>query len=75
MTVKVTSTGSTSFVKQVKVGTPGRRVTAGIVNINTLEGVDTSAKTDGSVLVFNASTSKFEATTTLDKQQINGGNF
>ena len=75
MSVKVTATGQTSFVKEVKVGTPVRRVTAGIVNINTLEGVDTSGKTDGSVLVYNASSSKFEATTTLDKQQINGGNF
>ena len=37
MSVKVTSTGQTSFVKEVKVGPPVRRVTAGIVNINTLE--------------------------------------
>jgi len=75
MTVRVTSTGQTSFVKQVKVGTPVRRVTSGAFTIDNLGGVDTTSKQDGSVLVYNASTTKFEATTTLDKQLINGGNF
>jgi len=75
MTVRVTSTGQTSFVKQVKVGTPVRRVTSGAFTIDNLGGVDTTSKQDGSVLVYNASTTTFEATTTLDKQLINGGNF
>jgi len=75
MTVRVTSTGQTSFVKQVKVGTPVRRVTSGAFTIDNLGGVDTTSKQDGSVLVYNASTTNFEATTTLDKQLINGGNF
>jgi len=75
MTVRVTSTGQTSFVKQVKVGTPVRRVTSGAFTVDNLGGVDTTNKQDGSVLVYNASTTTFEATTTLDKQLINGGNF
>lgn len=73
--VKVISTDQTSIVKQVKVGTPVRRVTGGSFNINSIGGIDTSGKQDGSVLVYNASTSNFEATLNLDKQLVNGGNF
>ena len=75
MTIRVTSTDQTSIVKKVKIGTPVRRVTSGSVNINTMGGVDTTGKQDGSVLVYNASTSNFETTLNLDKQLVNGGNF
>jgi hypothetical protein len=37
--------------------------------------VDTSAKTDGSLLVYDAVQEKFVATTLLEKQTINGGHF
>jgi hypothetical protein len=40
-----------------------------------LTDVDTTNLQDGSVLVYNASTTKFETTITLEKQIINGGNF
>lgn len=40
-----------------------------------LTDVDTTNLQDGSVLVYNSSTTKFEATITLEKQIINGGNF
>jgi len=73
--VKVVSTDQTSIVKTVKIGTPVRRVTSGTFNINSMGGVDTSTKVDGSVLVYSTSTGNFEATLILDKQQINGGNF
>ena len=40
-----------------------------------LTDVDTTNLQDGSVPVYNSSTTKFEATITLEKQIINGGNF
>ena len=40
-----------------------------------LTDVDTTNLQDGSVLVYNSSTTKFETTITLEKQIINGGNF
>lgn len=40
-----------------------------------LTDVDLTTLQDGSVLVYNASTTKFETTITLEKQIINGGNF
>lgn len=40
-----------------------------------LTDVDTTGKTNGSVLVYNSSTEKFTATTTLENQIIQGGTF
>jgi len=40
-----------------------------------LTDVDTTNLQDGSVLVYNSATTKFETTITLEKQIINGGNF
>lgn len=37
--------------------------------------VDTSAKTEGAVLVYDESQEKFLATTLLENQKINGGFF
>ena len=44
-----------------------------IKSIADLIDVDTSNKTDGSILIYNASTQKFEASLVLDKQDIDGG--
>jgi hypothetical protein len=43
--------------------------------LNDLDDVDTSAKEDGSVLVYNLQTEKFVASRLLERQFINGGNF
>lgn len=43
--------------------------------IGDLLDVDDTPKTDGSVLVYDLSTEKFVASTLLEKQTINGGNF
>jgi hypothetical protein len=43
--------------------------------LNDLTDVDTSAKTDGSLLIYDEIQGKFLASTLLDKQQINGGHF
>jgi hypothetical protein len=44
-----------------------------IKSIGDLIDVDTSGKVDGSLLIYNASTQKFEASLILDKQDIDGG--
>jgi len=62
-------------VKKVTVGTPVRRVNSESGSIDRIDGVDTSGKTDGSVLVYNTSSENFEATTILEKQIINGGQY
>jgi len=71
----VRSLGQTTQVKKIVVGRPVRNVSSGTVTIDSLLGVDTSGKVDGSVLVYNASTLNFEATVYLEKQDINGGNY
>lgn len=43
--------------------------------IGDLTDVDTATLEDGSVLVYNIATEKWESTITLEKQIINGGNF
>jgi hypothetical protein len=62
-------------VHSVKVGRPLNRLDPTTGSIHNLSGVDTAAREDGSVLVYNATSEKFEATKTLEKQFINGGNF
>jgi hypothetical protein len=37
--------------------------------------VDTSAKTDGSLLIYDEEQEKFIASTLLEKQTVNGGHF
>lgn len=65
-----------TLVKKVVVGRPIRRVTGGGgTSIDTITGVDTSGKTDGSVLVYNGNSTLWEATTDLEKQTINGGQY
>ena len=73
-TTEVKISGKTR-VHSVKVGRPLSQIDAVQGSIDILSGVDTSAKEDGSVLVYNASSENFEATKTLEKQFINGGNF
>lgn len=72
--VKVVSADTTK-VKKVVVGRPVRRVTASQGTIGGLDDVDNSNAQDGSVLVYNGSSSKYEATLVLEKQTINGGHY
>jgi hypothetical protein len=43
--------------------------------LSDLTDVDISAKEDGSLLIYDEETGKFKASTLLDKQDINGGQF
>ena len=62
-------------VSSVRVGRPIRNVTQKSGTLDVLEGIDTSTKQDGSVLVYNSASENFEAIQNLEKQFINGGNF
>ena len=67
--------GNTTIVKRIVVGRPVRRVAEATDNINELQGIDTSGKVNGSVLVYNASNELWEATLDLEEQNINGGSY
>jgi len=72
-----TTVKSSTSVKKIVVGTPVRRVNQQtlVAELDNIENVNTSNKTDGSVLVYNASESKWQATLTLEKQNVNGGQY
>lgn len=72
---KVVVVGSMTQVKQVVVGTPVKRVTSGAFSISNLDGINTTNKVNGSVLVYNSTTGDFEATLNLELQIINGGQY
>lgn len=73
--VSTISAGNTTSVTKVVIGTPVRRVSDAGSNINTLNGVNASSRVTGSVLVYNASTTNWEATLLLENQNINGGSY
>lgn len=71
----IVSSDQTTIVKSVTVGRPVRRVVQASSDINNLQGIDTTAKVNGSVLVYNSTTSKWTATQDLENQNINGGSY
>lgn len=68
----VISTKVKNINETIVVGAGGafRRITT-----NDLTDVDNTHREDGSVLVFNDASDKYEATTTLEKQAIDGGEY
>lgn len=46
-----------------------------IRSLSDLSDVDLTGKSDGSLLIYNDSVEKFQASTLLEKQNINGGHF
>ena len=71
----VVSPGEITKVARVVVGRPVRRVSNDAGQLNRLQDVDISARTEGSVLVYKSSTSKWTATLDLDQQNVNGGSY
>lgn len=75
--IKVTVSSSPGInVKRQK--TPSVLVNqSGLVirSLDDLIDVDTSAKTDGSLLIYDEQQEKFLASTLLEKQTVNGGHF
>jgi hypothetical protein len=74
MAVTVSLKGTTR-VKKVVVGKPIRKVNTNSGSISNLTGVDTSGSVDGSVLIYNSSSGNYEATTELNQQEVNGGQY
>jgi len=68
---------NTTLVKKVVVGRPIRRVSGsgGSVSVDNIIGIDTSGKSDGSLLIYNTSSSLWEASKDLEEQIINGGQY
>lgn len=67
-----------TLVRKITVGKPIRRLNlagSGTGSIGELVNVDITGATTGSVLVFNEETGNFEATTLLESQNINGGQY
>ena len=67
--------GNTTIVKKIIIGTPVRRVSEAALNINNLDGISTSSRVNGSVLVYNSTNSLWESTLNLEQQNINGGSY
>jgi hypothetical protein len=68
-TVTVNSQGTTEVVSVGVQGPPGPN------QITTAGDVDVSNLKDGSMLVYSTAISKWEATTSLLKQELEGGQF
>lgn len=78
MTDKVTLTQTERVVATVERGTivvTGLMGPPGSGNIADSGDIDLTTLTDGATLVYNASTSKWQATNVLEKQTMNGGFF
>lgn len=71
------SVGNSTIVKKIVMGTPVRRVSGagGASTVNDLTDINTNGKVTGSLLVYNASSGKWEATADLENQNINGGSY
>jgi hypothetical protein len=55
---------------------PSVGISAGSIGLDSnMSNVDTSSLTNGSVLVYKTTTSKWTSTTTLDAQNMEGGEF
>lgn len=74
---KIVTSDENTIVTRVVVGTPIRRVSGSSsgVSVDNISGINTSGKTDGSVLVYSSSSGDFESTTTLEKQNVDGGSY
>jgi len=71
----VVSPGEITKVARVTVGRPVRRIVENSGRLGLLNDVDVSAITNGSVLVYSTSTSKWTASLDLEEQNINGGSY
>lgn len=71
----IVTSGTTTQVKKVVVGRPVRRVQQAGNSINDATDVDVSTLVNGSLLVYNTTSSKWTSTTELANQNINGGTY
>ena len=77
MSTIVVQKDHTTYVVTGIQGPPGVGGGAGVGggSINGSTDIDITNLADGSVLVYNTTTNRWQATTTLEKQYFNGGFF
>ena len=76
--VSVNTQGTTEVVSAGIQGPPGIQGPEGppgVTNISQASDVDATNISDGAVLVYASSSSKWTATTTLEKQAVEGGHY
>ncbi len=71
-TILVESPGITTVITSAEQGPPGP---AGIQNISDAFDVDSSNKTDGSILVYSTQNQKWVSTTLLENQSVESGHY
>lgn len=65
-----TSTGGTTIVTSSSLSNP-----QSVDSLSTIGNVDTSTLNNGALLVYKTNTNKWTSTTTLDAQNMEGGEF
>jgi len=71
-TILVESPGTVTVLTIAEQGPPGP---AGIQNISDAVDVDSTNKTDGSILVYSTANQKWVATTLLENQSVESGHY
>lgn len=71
-TILVETPGEVTVLTAAEQGPPGP---AGIQNIGQASDVDSTNKTDGSVLVYSTQNQKWVATTLLENQSVESGHY
>jgi hypothetical protein len=69
------ATSNIAQVRKITVGTPIRRVTRAAIGMDDLNNVDFSDLKNGSVMVYNSSTTNWTSTINLENQNISGGQY
>jgi hypothetical protein len=65
-----TSTGGTTIITSSSLSNP-----QSVDSLSTIGNVDTTTLNNGAVLVYKTNTNKWTSTTTLDAQNMEGGEF
>jgi hypothetical protein len=74
-TILVESPGTITVLTTAEQGPPGPAGPAGIENIGDALDVDSTNKTNGSILVYSTANQKWVATTLLENQSVESGHY
>lgn len=72
---KIVSINTQSNNEVIAVGIQGPAGSVSQFAIEEISNVDTTIRSHGSILVYNTNTNKWTSTTTLDAQDMEGGEF
>ena len=74
-TILIETSGEVTVITEAQQGPTGPRGLSGIENISAANDVDSSNKTNGSVLVYSTQSQKWVATTQLENQNVESGHY